>query len=272
MRSRRPAEAFTVKSSGGSQQRSTWQSAEIISYRIARERSSAELARQAPWDVAQDQVAEGTAPTTAARAAAGARRGARKLVVVPSAELAPDLAARGEVRVDVRVGDAGTKCPDHLVELTGRELLTCGGAGHDIGSGDSSDNGAGLRAGGRPGRAWQRRRPAEPDDDAAVHATLGDVDMGLLHGPLETAVCEFVLDALIVWGDRRLELAACDGGDRGDLLEPDQPRMHLVAAMVVIVGHGRHRQQGQEEEKGEQAGRAGGGHRGLLSRWRRGGR
>src|SRR3989442_7352232 len=48
MRSRRPAEAFTVKSSGGSQQRSTWQSAEIISYRIARERSSADLARQAP--------------------------------------------------------------------------------------------------------------------------------------------------------------------------------------------------------------------------------
>src|SRR3989442_11377819 len=48
MRSRRPAEAFTVKSSGGSQQRSTWQSAEIISYCIARERSSAELARQAP--------------------------------------------------------------------------------------------------------------------------------------------------------------------------------------------------------------------------------
>src|SRR5439155_4142662 len=62
----------------------------------------------------------------------------------------------------------------------------------------------------------------------------------------------------------------CDGGDRGDLLEPDQPRMDVVAAMVVIVGHGRHRQQGQEEEKGEQAVRSGVWHRGLLSRWGRG--
>src|SRR5207249_10917612 len=236
MRSRRPAEAFTVKSSGGSQQRSTWQSAEIISYRIARERSSADLARQAPRGRRAGSGCGRYGAGDRARAAAGARRRARRLVVVPSADLAPDLAARGEVRVDVRVGDAGTKCPDHLVELTGRQLLTCGGAGHDIGSGDSSANGAGLRAGRRPGRAWQRRRPAEPDDDAAVHATLGDVDMGLLHGPLETAVGEFVLDALIVWGDRRLELAACDGGDRGDLLEPDQPRMDVVAAMVVIVG------------------------------------
>src|SRR5215468_12392865 len=36
MRSRMPAEACSVKSVGGSQQRSMWQSAEIISYRMAR--------------------------------------------------------------------------------------------------------------------------------------------------------------------------------------------------------------------------------------------
>src|SRR5216684_6438221 len=47
MRSRRPVEALAVKRSGGNQHRSMWQSAEIISYRIARERSSPELTRQA---------------------------------------------------------------------------------------------------------------------------------------------------------------------------------------------------------------------------------
>src|SRR5438876_694451 len=121
MRSRRPAEAFAVKSSGGSQQRSTWQSAEIISYRIARERSSAELARQA---------AAGTRPRgrragsgcgrygagDRARAAAGVRRGARRLVVVPSADLAPDLAARGEVRVGPPVAGARGRTPSKMAE------------------------------------------------------------------------------------------------------------------------------------------------------------
>src|SRR6058998_2626326 len=47
MRSRRPTEALAVKRSGGNQHRSMWQSAEIISYHIARERSSPELTRQA---------------------------------------------------------------------------------------------------------------------------------------------------------------------------------------------------------------------------------
>src|SRR5207245_6839563 len=96
MRSRRPAEAFTVKSSGGSQQRSTWQSAEIISYRIARERSSADLARQAPrgrrGDAAQDPVAEGTAPATARERPPARGEGAR-LVSVGGLDLAADLAA-----------------------------------------------------------------------------------------------------------------------------------------------------------------------------------
>src|SRR2546429_4934258 len=47
MRSRRPTEALAVKRSGGNQHRSMWQSAEIVSYGIARERSSPALARQA---------------------------------------------------------------------------------------------------------------------------------------------------------------------------------------------------------------------------------
>src|SRR5207245_11525716 len=47
MRSRRPTEALAVKRSGGNQHRSMWQSAEILSYGIARERSSPALTRQA---------------------------------------------------------------------------------------------------------------------------------------------------------------------------------------------------------------------------------
>src|SRR5947207_14256836 len=77
MRSRRPAEAFTVKSSGGSQQRSTWQSAEINSYRIARERSSADLARQAPRGRRAGSGCGRYGAGDRARVAAGARRGAR---------------------------------------------------------------------------------------------------------------------------------------------------------------------------------------------------
>src|SRR5213594_2650242 len=113
MRSRRPAEAFTVKSSGGSQQRSTWQSAEIISYRIARERSSAELARQAPRG---RRVGSGCGKVRRRRPReSGRRRAARvaRLVSVGNLDLAPDLAARGEVRVYVRVGDAGPDGGDH---------------------------------------------------------------------------------------------------------------------------------------------------------------
>src|SRR5437870_9450576 len=53
MRSRRPVEALAVKRSGGSQHRSMWQSAEIVSYGIARERSSPELARQAATGIGE---------------------------------------------------------------------------------------------------------------------------------------------------------------------------------------------------------------------------
>src|SRR5439155_19011422 len=116
MRSRRPAEAFTVKSSGGSQQRSTWQSAEIISYRIARERSSADLARQAPRGRRAGSGCGRYGAGDRARAAAGVRRGARRLVVVPSADLAPDLAARGEVRVGPPVAGARGRTPSKMAE------------------------------------------------------------------------------------------------------------------------------------------------------------
>src|SRR2546429_5809772 len=91
MRSRRPAEAFTVKSSGGSQQRSMWQSAEIISYRIARERSSAELARQAPRKRrAGDAGAAGILPLARARVASPATQ----LLLARSEEHTSELQSR----------------------------------------------------------------------------------------------------------------------------------------------------------------------------------
>src|SRR6266705_2279803 len=100
MRSRRLAEAFTVKSSGGSQQRSTWQSAEIISYRIARERSSAALARQAPRGTSRRirlRKVRRRRPRESGRRRAV--RGAR-LVPLGNLDLAADLAARRYLRVD----------------------------------------------------------------------------------------------------------------------------------------------------------------------------
>src|SRR5881409_2800356 len=56
MRSRRPVEALTMKRSGGNQHRSMWQSAEIVSYGIARERSSPELGRQAAAEQSQSRL------------------------------------------------------------------------------------------------------------------------------------------------------------------------------------------------------------------------
>src|SRR5256885_3616510 len=71
------------------------------------------------------------------------------------------------------------------------------------------------------------RRP--PRSTLFPYTTLfrsGDVDVGLLYGPLKAAVREFVLDALLVSGDRCLEIAARDGGDRGYLLKPDRSEEH----------------------------------------------
>src|SRR5206468_3400754 len=100
--------------------------------------------------------------------------------------------------------------------------------------------------------------------DAAVHGALRDMDMGLLYGPLEAAVREFVLDALFVSEDRCPEIAACDGGDRGDLVKPVQPGAEVATVMVVVAGHGRHRRQEQDEEQEKESISSRVWHRGLL--------
>ena len=165
--------------------------------------------------------------------------------------------------MDVRVGDAGPDSGDHLSELTGRDLLVRGGR-DDVGGGCGSRDGAGLRAGlcqGRDrGRSGIRRRLTEPDDDAADHAPLAEMDVGLGHRRLKPAEGKLPVDSAAVAADLGAELASGHGGDGGDFLVTDQLGVDLLGA-----GRDRHRQQGQEEEKGEQAVRSGVWHRGLLS-------
>jgi hypothetical protein len=83
----------------------------------------------------------------------------------------------------VDVGGAGPDSTDDLGEITSRELLGCVAPGYDVCSRDVPGDGAGLRAGLGPGWTGIRRRAAQPDDDAADHAQLADVDVGLPYVP-----------------------------------------------------------------------------------------
>src|SRR5262249_45707098 len=115
-------------------------------------------------------------------------------------DVAANLAAGGEVRVHVGVADAGANRGDDVVEMAGQELLGRLAAGDDVRGRDGSGyDGFGRLPGGALGRVAGRvekraRCLAEPDDDAAVHAGLADMDVRLLHGALQPAVSQLVGD------------------------------------------------------------------------------
>src|SRR2546425_10405833 len=132
-------------------------------------------------------------PAGGSNAAGDRERGRRRavkaetLVLVRGADLAANLAARRQVRVDVRIGDAAPDGSNHLGEVAGRQLLGGYATRDDVCGGRGAGDGAGLRAGLRSGRTGIRRRLAEPDDDAAVDGSLRHVDVGLRHRPLQAA-------------------------------------------------------------------------------------
>ena len=145
----------------------------------------------------------------------------------------------------VRVGGAGPDGRDDLAEFTSPELLARHRPGHDVGGRDRPGNGTGLRTRLGPGWTGVRRRAAEPDDNAAVHAQLGNVDVGLCHRPLQPAVRQLVVDRLIVPADRGAELAAGPGGHRGHLLVADQRGLDALGA-----GHARGDEGGEQDRHG----------------------
>jgi hypothetical protein len=100
----------------------------------------------------------------------------------------------------VRVGGAGPDRGDDLGEITGRELLRGHAPCDDVVGCDSPGHGPTLRTlGGLASRIQERRgRVAKPDDDAAVNAQLGDMDVGLLDRTLKSAIRQLILDGLIV--------------------------------------------------------------------------
>src|SRR6185436_15341337 len=99
-----------------------------------------------------------------------------------SANLAADLAARVERRsVHIHIRDAGADGGEDFFQLASRDLLAGRGSVDDVRFGDLSGHGARLRALRREPAHVERglggRRLAQPDDDAAIDATLPEMDM-----------------------------------------------------------------------------------------------
>ena len=71
------------------------------------------------------------------------------------------------------------------------------------------------------------RRLAQKDDDAAVHARLGDMDVRLRHGSLQPAERFRIEDFIRIFVDRGGEHPAGSRGHRGRLLVAGQQRGKL---------------------------------------------
>jgi hypothetical protein len=105
------------------------------------------------------------------------------IVLVYYFYLPADLAAcRVGSRVYVRVGSTGADERDDGCEIFGVELLTCRAPRYDIVGGDRPSEVVGpgvARMGGRWDGTRIGRGLTKPDDDAAVHARLGDMNVSL---------------------------------------------------------------------------------------------
>src|SRR5207302_11156682 len=156
-------------------------------------------------------------------------------VSVRCAQLAADLAAGIERRrVHVRICKTSADGGDDLSKLAGRNLLACRARTDHVCRGDLTRDSARLRTKRRKardgGRSRCRRGLAQPHNDAAVHAALGKVNVGLLHRPYESAVGQFVLDQPIVAADRSVESAPGGRRHRRHLVIADQPRFDVLSA------------------------------------------
>jgi ABC transporter substrate binding protein len=99
----------------------------------------------------------------------------------------------------------------------------------------------------RADKLIERGRLAKPDDDAAVNAQLGDMDVGLLDRTLKSAIRQLIVDGLIVLTDLRPELPAGNCGHRRHLFVTGQCGLDVLGA-----GNGRHHGERQGKEEGEQ--------------------
>jgi hypothetical protein len=98
------------------------------------------------------------------------------------ADLAADLAPRREVRVDVCISVAGANRGDDFGELLCTDLLTgvvTGNSDYACGRNRPGERTRSIGAVRRPGWTLVVVRLAEPEDDAAVHTRLSDMDMRL---------------------------------------------------------------------------------------------
>ena len=97
--------------------------------------------------------------------------------------LAADLAAcRVRSRVYVRICSTGADERDDRCEITSVELLICHGPSYDVRGRDRPGEVIGprvARMGGSRDGTRIGRGLTKPDDDAAVHAWLSDMDVGL---------------------------------------------------------------------------------------------
>ena len=132
------------------------------------------------------------------------------------------LPTRRGSRVDVRVGRASPDGGNHGCKVPRRQLLAARRSGDNVGRRDRSRDAPLLRALRRKtGRIRIGRRLAQKDDDAAVHAQLANMDVGLRYGPLQPAIRLRVLDDA-VGGNRGGERPSASCGHRGRLLVASQ--------------------------------------------------
>jgi pyruvate dehydrogenase E2 component (dihydrolipoyllysine-residue acetyltransferase) len=124
------------------------------------------------------------------------------VVRVVLVQLCSDLSARPGGRVDVRVRLAGGDRTHELVVLARIDSLRsrpggCCDRRRHVSRRDRAVNRPGLRAGLRAGRPVAEVC-AEEHGDAAVHASLAEVNVRLLDGALEPAVAELPVDRVAV--------------------------------------------------------------------------
>src|SRR5512135_697746 len=97
--------------------------------------------------------------------------------------------------MNVCIGLAGSNRGKNFGEITGKDLLATvrrSRRGNDIRSRDGSAKltraSRALRNGRNPSRSGIGRGLAKPDNDAAAHVALADMDVGLSHVSLQSCV------------------------------------------------------------------------------------
>src|SRR2546428_2191945 len=148
--------------------------------------------------------------------------------VVVGAELPADLSPRMLVAVHVGVGDPGAHGPDDFRDLPRGDAL--GRRPNDVSRGDRPRERSRSRCARGPSPS-----STEEIADAPGVRLVAQMDMGRRRDrSLQTLVGQLEVDGAVI-DDPRLEPAASCAGDCRHFIESLQPRLEVIA-MVVVVG------------------------------------